>query len=58
MGTRHLGVVDVMGRRRVPRPAARMMAFMGTLNTIKGRKISRKDAKKNRKDAKKNGRGG
>jgi hypothetical protein len=53
-----LGVVDVMGRKRVPSPAARMMAFMGTLNTIKGRKISRKDAKKNRKDAKKNGRGG
>jgi len=46
--------VEVMGRKRVPSPAARMMAFMGTLNTIKGRKISRKDAKKNRKGAKRN----
>jgi len=28
--------VDVMGRKRVPNPAARMMAFMGKINTIKG----------------------
>src|SRR5579871_2827259 len=28
IGTRHLGLVSVIGRRRVPNPAARMMAFM------------------------------
>jgi hypothetical protein len=29
ISTRALGRVSVRGRRRVPRPAARIMAFMG-----------------------------
>jgi hypothetical protein len=35
IGTRHLGIVDVMGRKRVPNPAAKMIAFMGKINIIR-----------------------